>query len=136
MKKISILFCAFLLITGSISAQTDKSENLKFSRDFIACHQLLISTYNYNHKAEIAVAFLNEAARYLQSAEGIFNTNKKTWEPKLSATGIEDVEKMFTQFHVLIDRGAPITDQELGSATLWLRVADIRTREIVQKLIE
>lgn len=46
MKKISILFCAFLLITGSISAQTDKSENLKFSRDFIACHQLLVTDLN------------------------------------------------------------------------------------------
>jgi|GEM_PF-4336083 len=137
MKKLALYFLASTLMITSLWAQTpSKEDNLKFSRDFMSCHQLINCALNYNTQPEIYFAFLKEADRYLVAAQTKFNANKEKWTALITQAKAEDVTFLFEEYQKFTMRDRPLTVSEMQSATMWLRIADTKNRDVVRKLIE
>ena len=137
MKKFfSVLFFVSCMAFTHAYAQIPKDDNLKFSRDFMTCHQLINCALNYNAQPEIYFAFLKEADRYLVTAQSKFNANKVKWGVLIAPLKTEDVDFILEQYQVLTMKDKPLTPSEMQSSILWLRVTETKNRQIVQKIIE
>jgi hypothetical protein len=137
MIKKHLLTILLSLLLSHAFGQTSKNTNedkLNFSFNYISCVQFLNDALNYNLQPEIFKAFLNEADRHLDIASRLFNENKVKWSPKLAPLTIKDVEKLLEQYKEFTTKETTLTEQEMMSAGLWLKIVDKKNKDIIQKL--
>lgn len=143
MKKLLLVLALITSVHFKAQSQTTKpvaktetapaESNLNFSFYIVSVHQLIRSAMNYNNQPEIFAAFMERAGFYLQGIDIILSKNKESLTKKLLPLKLEDVQNLITNYKQFTEK-LTLSENEMMSANLWLKIAETQNKKIVTNL--